>query len=333
LVCWLWRFWRSCTAEHVEQSAPLLRDLNCASRACYEELSAELGDSFELHKTGLMMLCKTQHALDDEARVAEQAAALGMPAQLLDAGQAAALNPGARMDIRGAVYFPDDCHLAPDRFMAALQANLTGDAECQFVWNAEADGVKLDDECRIAAVQTNHGDHDADEVVLAAGSWSPLLARQLRLKLSMQAGKGYSLTLERPRQSPKIPVLLTEARIAVTPLAGRLRFGGTMEISGLNETIAPRRVRGIIKNVPRYLPEFGPQDFEGIRPWRGLRPCSPDGLPYIGRTERCDNLLIATGHAMMGLSLGPITGELIAELIAGEQPSIALDQLSPDRFS
>jgi D-amino-acid dehydrogenase len=148
----------------------------------------------------------------------------------------------------------------------------------------------------------------------------------------MQAGKGYSLTLPSPRQLPRICAIFTEARLAVTPMGDTLRFGGTMEIAGLNEDINPARVQGIIKAVPKYYPEFTPKDFEGIQPWRGLRPCSPDGLPYLGRTKRYTNVSIATGHAMMGLSLGPITGKLMAEILSGEKPSIAIDALSPDRY-
>jgi D-amino-acid dehydrogenase len=105
-----------------------------------------------------------------------------------------------------------------------------------------------------------------------------------------------------------------------------------MEMSGLNEEIDPRRVQGIIKAVPKYYPEFRLEDFEGIQPWRGLRPCSPDGLPYLGHTKRYSNLIVATGHAMMGLSLAPITGKLVAQLLAAEKTDIDLTLLNPDRY-
>ena len=114
---------------------------------------------------------------------------------------------------------------------------------------------------------------------------------------------------------------------------GALRFGGTMEIAGLNEDISAVRVRGIIDAVPRYYPEFTSADFEGIKPWRGLRPVSPDGLPYVGRTDRRSNLVVATGHAMMGVTLGPITGKLVAGILSGDQSEIDLGMLSPDRYS
>ena len=132
---------------------------------------------------------------------------------------------------------------------------------------------------------------------------------------------------------PKICSIFTEARVAVTPMGGSLRFGGTMEISGLNLEINLARVQGIIKSIPKYYPKFSTSQFEGIQPWRGLRPCSPDGMPYIGRTNRYTNLVIGTGHAMMGLSLAPITGTLIAQIIDGEKSSIDLRLLGPDRYA
>jgi D-amino-acid dehydrogenase len=148
----------------------------------------------------------------------------------------------------------------------------------------------------------------------------------------MQAGKGYSLTLPQPRQLPELCAILSEARIAVTPMGGALRIGGTMEMAGLNEDINPVRVQGIVKAVPRYYPQFKPEDFRDVPVWRGLRPCSPDGLPYLGRAPAYSNLSVATGHAMMGLSLGPITGQIMSAIVSGEKPPIDIALLSPDRY-
>ena len=148
----------------------------------------------------------------------------------------------------------------------------------------------------------------------------------------MQAGKGYSLTLAKPRQLPRLCSIFTEARVAVTPMGDQLRFGGTMEIAGLNEDINSGRVQGIIKSVPNYFPQFTPQDFANVKPWVGLRPCSPDGLPYLGRTQRFANVTIATGHAMMGLSLAPVSGRLVSEILSGDKSSFDLTLLSPDRY-
>jgi len=329
LLSWSWKFLRASTRAHVARAAPLIRDLSFASRACFEQLAETL--EFGLVKRGLIMLCKTQHALDDEARSAAFANGLGVPAEVLDAKAVAALEPGVRMNVAGGVLFPKDCHLAPDRLMAALQSSLEA-AGAEFRFGCEAHGWRVNAR-RIEALLTSAGEFAADEFVLSGGSWSPSLVRGLRARIPMQAGKGYSLTLAQPRQLPRACAIFTEARIAVTPTGSSLRFGGTMEIAGLDERITERRVRGIIKAVPNYFPEFSPDDFAGVEPWCGLRPCSPDGLPYVGRFGAYDNLIAATGHAMMGLSLGPITGRLVAELLDRENPSHDLTLLSPDRFA
>jgi D-amino-acid dehydrogenase len=332
LIGWAFRFWRAANAEHVRRSAPLLRDLLLASRAGFEDLAALPGVDFGLVKQGLLMLCRTQHALDEEAGTAQKARELGLPADVLDAKQAAALDPGARLDIAGAVHFPMDAHLTPERLIAALQSQLE-QLGVKFLWEREARDFWTSNG-RVRAVILSDGlEIAADEFVLCGGVWSPQLARKLALRLPMEAGKGYSLTLPRPRVLPRLCSILTEARVAVTPMDGALRVGGTMEIAGLDESISALRVRGIIDSFCRYFPEFAPADFDGVQPWSGLRPCSPDGLPYLGRTAHFANLTVAAGHAMMGVSLGPISGRLVAEILSGETPSHDLTMLSPNRYS
>ena len=235
------------------------------------------------------------------------------------------------MDVVGGVYFAQDSHLVPHRVVAALQHRASASG-VQFAWNCEVAGWRVERD-RVHAVTTRDGRGvEADEFVLCGGAWSPVAARELGLRIPIQAGKGYSLTLAQPRVLPKICALLAEARVAMTPMAGALRFAGTMEIAGRNEDINPVRVRGIIAAATRYYPELTPSDFEGVAPWFGLRPCSPDGMPYVGRTAKYANLSVAAGHAMMGMTLGPITGKLIAEILAGEKPPFDMAQLSPDRF-
>jgi D-amino-acid dehydrogenase len=331
LLNWGAKFWKASTREHVERSAPLLRDLHLASRSAFEELSALPGNDFGLVKKGLLMLCKTEHALEEEAKTAKKANELGVPAEVLDAKQTAKLDPNVTMDIEGSVYFPRDCHLVPDQFMAGLKKQLAL-LGVSFQWNTEVTGWRVEND-RIVAVESTNGELSGEQYVLAGGSWSPSIARGLKLSVPIQAGKGYSLTVNKPRELPTICSIFTEARVAVTPMNGQLRFGGTMEMTGLNEEINPLRVQGIIKAVPKYYPKFKTDDFQGVQPWRGLRPCSPDGMPYIGRSSRYPNLSIATGHAMMGLSLAPVTGKLMAEIISGEKPFIDISQLNPERYA
>ena len=236
------------------------------------------------------------------------------------------------MDVAGAVYFPQDRHLTPDRFVTQLQDRLTA-MGVEFLWNTEVAGWRIERQRHVRAVASRDGrEIEGDEFVLCGGSWTPRIARELGLTLPIEAGKGYSLTLPTPRRIPAICAILAEARVAVTPMGGALRFAGTMEIAGLNEDINPVRVRGIINAATEYYPEITASDFEGVAPWQGLRPCSPDGMPYLGRTARFANLSIAAGHAMMGISLGPVTGQLISEILEGETPRIDVTQLSPDRY-
>lgn len=331
LLSWGFKFWRASNARQVERAAPLLRDFRLASRAAFEAIAARPGVDFGLVKRGLIMLCKTSHAFDDEARLAERARALGIPAEVLDARQTAALDPGVTMDVVGSVHFPRDCHLTPDRFLATLQAEAQ-QAGATFLWDTEVTGWRTSGG-RIDALLTSRGELTADDYVLCGGSWSPVVARDLGLRLPMQAGKGYSLTLPQPRQLPGLCAILTEARVAVTPMGSALRFGGTMEIAGHNDRVRPERIEQIISAAQFFLPEFTPADFAGIKPWFGYRPVSPDGLPYLGRFGRHPNLTAACGHAMLGVTMAPITGQIVSEILGGRKPSVDLSLLRPDRFA
>jgi D-amino-acid dehydrogenase len=327
LMTWGLEFWKAATKERVDAAAPVLRDLSLLSRQCYEELNLDFG----LVKKGLLMLCKKQQTLDEEGHMAVLANQLGIPAEVLDAKATAALDPAVTMDVCGSVFFPKDCHLAPSRFISAVEAELLK-LGVEMLWGAEVRGFKVEGET-LRAVNTSIGQVESQEVVLCSGVWSAELAKELDLKLPMQAGKGYTLTLTNPKQLPELCSICSEARLAVTPMDGLLRVGGTMEIAGTDESITPRRVRGITRAFPDYFPAFNERDFDDVKPWSGLRPVSPDGMPYIGRTQRWKNLTLATGHAMMGLSLAPATGKIVAEVLSGEKSPVALDLMSPDRFA
>jgi D-amino-acid dehydrogenase len=325
-LSWGIRFWRAATRSRVEAAAPVLRDFGLLSRECFTSMGLDFG----LVEKGLLMLCKEERTLEEESRTAAKANALGIPAEVLDSRGTAALDPAVAMDVRGSVWFPKDCHLPPGRFLAVLEEELIR-LGVVFHWETEA----LDFDTAASAVKsvsTARGPIGGETFVLCAGVWSAETARALRLGLPMQGGKGYSLTLTKPPQLPRLCSICTEARVAVTPMDGALRFGGTMELDGTDETISRRRVRGIIRAATRYFPAFSETDFAGIEPWRGLRPVSPDGMPYLGRTRRWRNLFVATGHAMMGLSLAPATGRIVADLLEGRPPAVDLGLMDPERF-
>lgn len=175
---------------------------------------------------------------------------------------------------------------------------------------------------------------EADAFVIAAGAWSGKLAKLLGLNLPLLAGKGYGFTVTEPPQKPRLPALLIEGRLAVTPFARGLRFVGTMELEPPGSLgINPARVQGMCESIPQYYPAFRDFDFAATPIWAGLRPCSPDGMPYLGRTKRFQNLFFATGHGMMGMSLGPVSGRIVAQAVANEPTCIQSDLLSPDRYA
>ncbi len=332
LLRWGLLFRSSATASHVARAAPVLAALHLSSRENYEELADRCHNEIGLVKNGLLMLCKEEQTLEHEGDLAEQGRALGVEARILSARQTAELDPNVTMDVAGSVYFPLDCHLNPMILSEMLTRELkSGGADIS--WNTEVLGWRLSSEGRIEAVKTTQGERTVDEYVLAAGTWSPSVANGLKLDIPMQAGKGYSITVSKPKQLPNICSLLMEARVAVTPIGESLRFGGTMEITGLDESVNMRRVQGILKSIPRYFPEFAGEDYSDVPVWRGLRPCSPDGLPYIGRSSRHANLSVATGHAMMGVSLAPVTGKIMASILCNEKPALDIELLNVDRFN
>ncbi|MGI9474616.1 MAG: NAD(P)/FAD-dependent oxidoreductase, partial [Rubripirellula sp.] len=224
------------------------------------------------------------------------------------------------------------CHLSPNRLMSAMQSELESRG-CEFHWDSECDHFQTRGN-QVKTVETSSGSIPCDELVLCGGAWSPTLSSKLRISLPMQAGKGYSVTLDAPCQLPSICSILSEAKVAVTPMGSSLRFGGTMEIVGNDESVSPSRVRGIVRSIPEYYPQFQTQDFANCKPWVGLRPCSPDGLPYLGRTRTWENVVVSTGHAMMGISLAAVSGSLVADIIDDAKPAIQdLELLSPDRYT
>jgi len=132
---------------------------------------------------------------------------------------------------------------------------------------------------------------------------------------------------------PELCSIFTEAKVAITPMGQTLRFAGTMEVGGLNTNVNPQRVEGILRSIPKYFPAFREEDFSAIKPWVGLRPVSPDGIPYLGRVPGYENVIAATGHAMMGVSLAPVTGRIVADLLKAKQPFCDLTAMKLERFS
>lgn len=329
LMRWLWRFRGYCNQKAQDQAIPRLRDMQRASLALYRQIIAEEAIACDFEERGGLLAFRSEAGLAAGLAHAERMARFGLDLQPLDADAIHELEPALHPQIKGGVYHQEDAFLTPDKFVLGLAAAAQRQGAAIFD-SASVLGFEMPGG-RISAVRTSQGDFRPEQVVLAAGAWSTQLARQLPLPIPMQPAKGYSITIPRPTPSPQRYVIFAERNAVATPMGDKLRFAGTLELSGLNAAINQRRVTAIRKAAREYL--ILPHDLPAGHVWQGLRPVPPDGLPYIGRSGRVENLLVATGHAMLGLSMGPITGKLVAELAMGRPTSLPLAGFEVERFA
>ncbi len=327
-LSWLWQFALACSEANVQRAIPPLKALGLLSAQNFADLVA--AEKFDCHyrPTGLLFLYKTQTALEGGKHEAELLHQNGMPAEVLDQAAVHQREPAALADVIGGVHFTGDASLNPAAFLQQL-ADRVRQMGAELVEDAGVSGYETQ-AGRITTVRTAAQEYQPAQVVLAAGAWSPEAARGLGLNLPVQAARGYSLTMRATRQMPQQALLLGERRVAVTPLGDLLRFTGRLELSGLDTRVQPRHIAGIEKAVREYIRLD--EKLEIQETWAGLRPTTPDGMPLLGVSARCPNLIVATGHAMLGLSLGPGTGQIVAELANGQKPAFDLSPLRPERF-
>ncbi|SNR69971.1 D-amino-acid dehydrogenase [Maribacter sedimenticola] len=326
---WSWFFHRSSTKRNVEKAIPLIKEINLMSRALFADIreSGDLGE-FQLERKGLLMMYQTQKSFLHEKKVAEKASALGLEVSYLDRTQLGKLQPNVRLNAEGAIHYECDGHTTPNEIMPKLLDFLKNKG-VTICMGEEVMDLAMNNG-QIQTVKTQKNTYVADEVILAAGAWSGTLSKKLNLRLPIQGGKGYSINVER-KTGITIPAILMEPKMAVTPMNGFTRFAGTMEFSGNNTMVRKERVTALVNGAESYYPDLRFNEEEVKKVKTGLRPVSPDGLPYIGKTRHIKNLTIATGHAMMGWSLGPATGKLVSEIIEERKTSMAIEAFSPDR--
>ena len=325
---WAWAFNNSCDQAKVNRAIPVMKEIAVLGRDLYNEIKQEEGFSFQLEKKGLFMLCQTEHMLEEEGHLVDIAIKEGLVARTHSAQEIQKMMPDAALQIAGGTYFDCDHHTTPGEFMSELKTYLVNAGVIIQHEEKVVDLGTTND--TITSVQTDKALYKADEVVLAAGSWTSALSRKLNINLLLQAGKGYRIQTQSPT-GITYPSILAEAKVAITPMNGFTRFAGTMEIAGINHNINKNRVEAIAEGVQNYFPGVNLSTKEKAEAASGLRPVSPDGMPYIGKSSKCKNLTIATGHAMMGWSLGPITGKLVQEIIDEVKPSMSMELFHPDR--
>lgn len=330
LIQWGMKFWKSSNSATVEKNSPHLNDILQLSRSLMTELKNDIGDVFNMEEKGCLMMCKQQKTLDHEFHLADDAEKFGLKVERLGRDDVQKLEPDVELDVAGAVLFKDDCHFHPGKMMIALKTYLEKNG-VQFQLNTTVTHFEKSGE-KITAVITDNGKFDGDEFIIAAGSWLPVVSKMLGIKLLLQPGKGYSHTYDHIDKNIKYPAILVDGRCAITPWGHQLRIGGTMELSGINNKVLVKRMQGIYDSAKDFYPglkiDFPPTD----KIWNGLRPVTPDGLPYLGRHSAVQNVIFAGGHAMLGISMGTGTGKLVTELIQGKPNRFAMHAFGVERF-
>lgn len=329
LISWGLKFWKYSNQRHVDQSALPLRDLHLLSKQLYDDLAKEPALDFGLEKKGILMLFKKQSTGDEEIHVAKKAQELGLEVDILTAAQTQDLEPHTELDVLGSVHYRCDGHLYPNDLVKQLVTYLKKEG-VEILTQTKVDSVEVK-AGKITSLQANGKSYTADKIVMTGGAWLPQLAKLAGLNIPVMPGKGYSFMVK-PDQQIQHPALLLEARVALTPMNGEIRLGGTMEIAPINHKVNMNRVEGIVNAIPNYYPHYQIPVPTVDKIWYGFRPCSPDGLPYIGRSQKIENLIVAGGHGMMGLSLAPVTGKLVAELVTEAPLSLAISAYQPERF-
>lgn len=326
LAQWLLYFTKSMTHKKMNQSIEVLAGISKESLKIYKELSQKYDFSFE--QKGLLMVSQTKDGYKAAVEELELMALRGIAGKQLSPDEIYNLEPSLKKNLLGGVYFPNEAHVEPlstVEKMAQEVQNLGG----TFLPFTEVFQLESS-RGEIKKVHTTRGVFEANLVVIAMGTWSQILAHQLNLSIPVMGGKGYSLIVKNFKTKPQYPMMLIEKKIAITPRADSVRVAGTLELVRNDESISPRRVQAIIKGAQQFF-EL-PPELDIQETWRGLRPCTPDGVPMIGFSNRYKNLFYCTGHQMLGLQSAPGSARLAMELITGKSPYVNSKPFDPNRF-
>jgi D-amino-acid dehydrogenase len=322
---WLLRFTAAANPAQVKRHLAVLQELASHSAALHARLHAA-GLETGYRRRGLLNVYQSERAF---ARARDALMRYdGAGCRVVTDGLPSELASALTSEMAGAILDPHEAHCDPRQFVESVGA-LAADEGVEVRTGVEVLGVRRRG-TRIDSLWTTAGDLVADELVVAAGVWSAGLARRLGVRLPLEGGKGYHVDVEARHGDPELPVWLHESRVVITPLDGRLRLAGTLELTGTDRDVDGRRVDAILTAARQAMPGFGSR--RTLETWRGLRPCTPDGLPVIGRVPDLENAVLATGHGMWGLQLAPVTGRLVSAVVAGTEPEHDLDPLRPERF-
>ena len=308
---------------------PVLRDLGREGLRLFIELDQAGTMKGGWEPSGLLTLYRTDGAFGAAVDDIAPLRSFGIETEVVDVAELRERVPGLASGVVGGTFVAEDAKVEPAAFTREL-VRLAGESGAALMTATEVlDFATLGR--RICAVHTTRGTFEAQTIVLAAGVWSRQLAGRLGLRIPLQAGKGYSITVRRPQGVPgDLPLYLSEARVCATPYGDELRLAGTLELSGINHRLLDKRLEGIRRGAADFLEEM---HTDPLSMWCGLRPLTPDGIPIVGRSPMHENLVLATGHNTNGLKFGPISGKLVSQIVTGQRPTLDLWPLRVERFS
>jgi len=325
---WLLQFARRCNARDCRRVTAIKAPLLLRARAELEDLVLREKLDCEFATHGTLNVYRDARAFDKSHALSELAAEFGIVAKTLDGTACRAREPALNDSIVGGYFHPGDAQLRPERYSAELARAVAalGGKICE---DTEITGFRTGTG-RIESVVSDQGEFAGRDIVFALGAWSPMLARQLDLRIPIQPGKGYSITYTRPAHYPRIPLSLKERAVCVTAWDSGYRLGSTMEFSGYDTSLNRTRLDALKLGAAEYLIE--PEGPSVVEEWYGWRPMTYDDLPILGRAATLKNLVLATGHGMLGITMSAITGRLISELVCDASPSLDIAPFDPSRF-
>lgn len=328
LFRWLWRFHKSCAPQKMGQGLDALSRLNRTSFQLWKDLINDESLDCGFQQKGWLLVYKKEKTFREALEDRELLQSRGIESEILNSRKILDFYPLLLPEISGSIFFPEDAHLDPARFVLALAERLRhlGVSICSQteVLSFESSNDKL------KVIRTNRGDFRPEFVVLATGAWSSSLGKKIGLRLFLQPAKGYVISCRRPGDFPNLPLYLSEAKVAITPLKDSLRLAGGLEFGGMDFNIRKKSVSRILKSSQGYLKQMDSLDILSFS--SGLRPCTPDGLPFISRHPELPNFIVAAGHGMLGMTLAPVTGKLVSQIIRDEVPIIDLSPFCLSRF-
>jgi len=328
LIRWLFRFLLSMNKKQMLSSVAALTEISKQSLHLYKQLSKTTDKPFSFEQKGLLMVAQSDEGMEYTRSEMEFVASHGIPGKLMSEEETRAFEPSLTKRIKGSVFFNEEAHAEPLQVTQTL-AHEARKLGAHIISKAEVIDFQLGPN-GIAAARTTRGIFEAQQFVLATGSWSHAIGQTLGLRVPVLGGKGYAIITDPLDINPKRPMMLVEKKVAVTPRNGTLRLAGTLELVNQDETFTTRRVEAIVRGAREFMNV--PETIHYHEIWRGLRPCTPDGVPIIGRTKRYPNLLLATGHQMLGLQSATGSGKLVADLTLNRTPDVDPRPFRADRF-